>query len=422
MVFAGSLPEADQAIAAIGLTFPFEFLFIACWVGASNGLTARLSAALGANEGEKIEQLKRATLRIVAALSALFAVLAVALWFGADLYAPAEIVEPFRIYATVLMGGSALTAYWSIVPDSVVKMHHDTRATMWAGLASSIVNVVLNATFVFVFGWGIFGIALSTVLGRLAGLAYAIARARQHERARIASGTCDRPGRFERPVRAILVLAVPSGITYVLLAIEGVWVNKILGARADCLSVLPAWTIFDQTTRFLSMPMIATGVAMLPLAARLHGRGDVLGIRRELRTGLLFGLGYVVALVPLLLLFGASLGAALAETEASQAATRAAMRWVPLAVLALSPLFLLRSTFDGMQMPRPGLVVSLIRSLVLVVPLVVLGLEVAPSIGVEPVVGAVLGFGLGAGVASGLLLLWLVRVLRERDTAGAAPG
>ena len=38
---------------------------------------------------------------------------------------------------------------------------------MWAGIVSTLVNVTLNTVFVFVFHWGIFGIAFATVLGRL---------------------------------------------------------------------------------------------------------------------------------------------------------------------------------------------------------------------------------------------------------------
>ena len=40
--------EGDAAVAAIGLTFPFEFVMIAFWIGLSTGLTSALSRAMGA--------------------------------------------------------------------------------------------------------------------------------------------------------------------------------------------------------------------------------------------------------------------------------------------------------------------------------------------------------------------------------------
>src|SRR5512145_1224409 len=74
---------SDASIAAIGLTFPFEFLMIACWVGTSNGLTSRFAAAMGSRQGERMEQLKRATRRIIHVLCAAFVLVAAGIWWGA---------------------------------------------------------------------------------------------------------------------------------------------------------------------------------------------------------------------------------------------------------------------------------------------------------------------------------------------------
>ena len=62
----------DEAVAAIGLTVPFEFLMIAVWVGVSTGLTSGLSRAMGAREGRRIEQYQRVTWVIVLWITPLF--------------------------------------------------------------------------------------------------------------------------------------------------------------------------------------------------------------------------------------------------------------------------------------------------------------------------------------------------------------
>src|SRR6185503_539027 len=46
----------DAAVAAIGLSIPFEFLMIAVWVGLSTGLTSNFSRAMGAREETKLHQ------------------------------------------------------------------------------------------------------------------------------------------------------------------------------------------------------------------------------------------------------------------------------------------------------------------------------------------------------------------------------
>lgn len=401
----------DASIAAIGLTLPFEFLMVACWVGTSNGLTSRLSAAMGAGQGARIEQLLRATRRVVLALWLVFLLVAAGVWYGATRVGLDPVVaRQFQIYGTVLLGGSGFTAFWSILPDSIVKAHHDTRSTMWAGILSTSLNVVLNTVFVFVFHWGIFGIAFSTVLGRLAGLAYALRVAARLERARRAAGSDQDPALYARPVRAILALSAPAGASYLLLAGEGLAVNAMLAGTSDPTSALAAWSIFDRAARFLAMPAIASSVAMLPLTARLFGAGEHARIRHELRTLLLATAAYALLLVtPLALLGGPWLARALAESPVTSQRAARCLLFVPLAVLLMAPMFQIRSTFEGMQRPRPGLFASALRALLLVIPLVWIGLRLAPTFGQDELVGACAGFTLGVGLGSSTLWWWFRR-------------
>ena len=145
-VFASFL--GDAAVAAIGLTIPLEFLMIAAWVGLSTGLTSVLSRAMGSREHATVEQHLRVGRRLVWMVSPLFTILGLAIW----ILAPRLGLEPdparsFQIYGTVLIGGSAFTTFWSIIPDSLIKAHQDTRSTMWAGIWTNLINVSLNTLF-----------------------------------------------------------------------------------------------------------------------------------------------------------------------------------------------------------------------------------------------------------------------------------
>ena len=416
--FASTLVNADgesmgdASLAAIGLTLPFEFLMVAFWVGTSNGLTSRLAAAMGAEQHAKVEQLKRAARRITWGMNGIFLLLAAAIWnfahsFGLD----AEVANQFQIYATILVGGSAFTSFWSILPDSLVKAHQDTKTTMWSGILSATLNASLNALFLFVFGWGIFGIALSTVCGRLAGLTYATLRARQHELRRVAQGATASTAPkevFHAPIRAILAISIPSGLAYVLMALESQFVNGLLATGPDATSQLAAWSIFDRASRFLAMPLIASSVAMLPLVARRFGSEDFLGIRREIRVSSCAGLLYITTFVlPVAWFAGPWLAGALSDSAATQEAATMALKLLPLAVLAMSPLLQLRAVFDGLQRPKPGLAVALLRSLVFVLPLTAYFVAQAQDGGQLAIMGATKGLILGVTAASVVLVIWL---------------
>ncbi|GAB4223692.1 MAG: MATE family efflux transporter [Acidobacteriota bacterium] len=411
-VYAATI--GDHAVAAIGLTVPFEFLMIALWVGLSTGLTAHLSRAMGARAAERLEQYVAVTWRLVGILAPAFGLLGAAIWFLAPhMELEPRVAEAFRVYGSVLVIGSAATSFWSIVPDSLVKAHHDTRSTMWAGILSNVINVTLNTVFVFVFHWGVFGIALSTVIGRIGGLVYALHRAAVHERARRAAWTDVRPGRDPHPWRAILGLGVPSAVTFILMSGEVSVINWLLARTEHPTEAIAAFSIYYRVLLFASQPMIATAVAMLPFAGRLLGENDPRGVRRGLRQSGLAGLVYVLfVMAPLVVPFAPAIAGALSEGELTRRYAALALRAVPLATLASLPFFLARPVFEAMGRGRPGLLLATLRYVVLSVPLAWLGMRAAVSLGRPGFDGVIAGTIAASLLSSLVMALWIRRALR----------
>jgi Na+-driven multidrug efflux pump len=407
----------DAAVAAIGFSIPLEFLLIACWVGVSTGLTSCLSRAMGAREGTRIEQLLATTRRIMWGLMPAFALLAVVLFLGAGyLGLDADTAHLFAVYVGVLIGGSAFTSFWSIIPDSIVKAHHDTRSTMWAGIWSNLINVVLNTVFTFVFGWGVFGIALSTVLGRFGGLVYALRRAAAHEAARKASNLDTVPTLDPAPFRSIMALAIPAALTYALMAMETSLVNWLLTGQSNATSAIAAYGIYYRVMLFAVMPIIAASVAILPFVARLFGAGDLAAVRRGLRQIVLASIGYcVVVVTPALALTAPALARVLAESQVTADLTRVALWLCPLACLSLVPLQLLRPAFEGLQRGWPGLIMAVLRYVIFAPPAAFFGREVAIRVGAPVIHGIVVGLICASTLASLIFFVWLQRVLTRLE-------
>jgi Na+-driven multidrug efflux pump len=410
-IYAATL--GDEAVAAIGLTVPLEFGMIAIWIGLSSGLTSVLSRAVGAGQCRRIEQYLGKTWTLVSIVSPVFLAVGIGIWF----YAPRMGLETalessFRIYGTTIIAGSALTTFWSVIPDSVVKAHQDTRSTMWAGIISNVINLALNTLFLFVFHWGVFGIALSTVLGRIGGLVYALHKARQHERRRCAEDPGTDLSEDPAPQRAILSLAVPGSVGFLLMALETAAVNWLLSLQEHATEVLTAYSIYYRIALFAINPVIAAGVALLPYTARRFGRKDFAGIRRGLRETYLATVGYVVFLVTPVMLFGAPWFAAkLADDSLAVDYTKVVLWVVPVACLAGAPFLICRPVFEGMQQGRPGLVMALIRYLVLTFPLAWGGIVLAGRTGYPALYGMVAGLLLTTILASLGFALWLQRAL-----------
>jgi len=417
-VYAATL--GDAAVAAVGLTVPLEFLMIACWVGVSNGLTSTLARAMGARDDLAIDRLLASSRRIVMALVPLFMLIGASVWFIAPrLDLDPEVARLFAIYGSVLVAGSAVSSFWSIIPDSIVKAHHDTRSTMWAGIWSNMINVTLNTIFVFVFHWGVLGIALSTVLGRFGGLVYALRRASALEGARRA-GTAGATAALRavtmRPYRAILALSVPAAATYGLMAMESSLVNSLLATLDHATEAIAAYSIYFRVMLLSVMPIIATSVAMLPFVARRFGENDLAGIRKGLRDSMLAAAAYCILIVaPALALSGRWIATALAESEVTSRFTSAALWACPVACLAATPFFLARPVFEGIQRARPGLIAAILRYVILTIPCAYGGASLAPLLGLSSFVGMLAGLIAASAIGSTFLLVWARAALRALE-------
>ncbi len=399
----------DEAVAAVGLTLPFEFLMIGAWIGLSTGVTSGLSRALGAGEGAKIDQYLAVGRRATLVLAPCFAAVGVALWFAAPhLGLVPAVWRSFRLYGTVLIAGSAFTTFWSINPDSLVKAHHDTRSTMWAGIWTNGINIGLNTLFLFVFHWGVFGIALSTVLGRIGGLAYALGRARFHERLRRAGAASGSPATDPTPYRSVLGLAVPSALTFALMATEAGIINFILARAANPTESIAAYSIYYRLVLFALQPVIATSVALLPYAARRAGALDFAGVRRGLAEANLAAALYSLVVVGPLLLWAAPwIARHVTESPVTTRFAIVAIRAVPLACLLGAPFLLCRPVFEALQRGRPGLVMALLRYVALTGPLAWLGLSAARQLGYAPLYGLIAGTLLAGAISSAVFYVWL---------------
>ncbi len=404
----------DTGVAAIGLTFPFEYLMIALWVGLSTGLTSCLSRAMGARQGEKIAQYVRATWICVWTVSPLFLLIGAAIWLIAPRIGSLEpdLARQFAIYGATLIGGSAFTTFWSVIPDSIVKAHHDTRSTMWAGIWSNVINVVLNTIFTFVFHWGIFGIAFSTVIGRIGGLAYALVRARKHEERRRREWGEWSPARDPAPYRALFALAIPSSVTFVLMGAETGIVNRLLAGLEHPVEAIAAYSIFQRVALFMFNPIIAAAVALLPYMARRYGEGDFAGMRRGFREAGLAAAAYCILITgPIMILGARMIARPLAESDITWDYATFALRLVPFALLAGTPFLLCRPVFEGMSRGRPGLLMAVLRFGILTLPLAWCGIVVAQRLGQPGLYGMMFGLFATALISSTIFLTWTRRQL-----------
>ena len=89
-----------------------------------------------------------------------------------------QLLEPAKTYLQIV---GAFCICNALIPifSSYLRAFGHTAPTMAATVASNIVNLVLNAVFLFVFDWGVWGVAMATGISRLVNLIWVMVASRR---------------------------------------------------------------------------------------------------------------------------------------------------------------------------------------------------------------------------------------------------
>ena len=162
---------SDQAVGAVGTANTYISIFIIMFSIISSGVMAVMTQYIGASRPGVARQAMRLGLCFNAAVGCILTVL---LTFGAELILKtvgiaAQLLEPAKIYLQVV-GLFVLCNALSPIFSGYLRSFGHASPTLASTVASNLVNVGLNALFLYVFHWGVWGVALATGISRLTNL------------------------------------------------------------------------------------------------------------------------------------------------------------------------------------------------------------------------------------------------------------
>ena len=162
-----------EAIAGLGITFPFMNLSAAFGAAVGVGASTCISVKLGQHDYKRAEQLLGNTVTLNLIVGFLFMVICLLFldpilrFFGAS-----EVTLPYaREFMTVILLGNMVThMYFGM--NAVLRAAGKPRHAMYATLFTVGMNILLVIAFVWWFRWGIRGAALATVTSQSLALCW----------------------------------------------------------------------------------------------------------------------------------------------------------------------------------------------------------------------------------------------------------
>ncbi|MEL6475973.1 MAG: MATE family efflux transporter [Pseudomonadota bacterium] len=170
-----------------------------------------------------------------------------------------------------------------------------TRRLFEMQIVISLVNIVLNLTFVLGFGWGVEGVALGTVFAAYAGLALGLFRVWQRKRAIAPAAWRPEPGRLLNAAEfgPFLALNRDIFIRSILLMLSFAWVARLGSTQGD--EVLAANGILMQFLHISAYALDGFAMAAETLVGQALGARSRARLRRAVIVSSVAAFGLALA-------------------------------------------------------------------------------------------------------------------------------
>ena len=352
----------ETAMAAVDLSMPFTSLVFAIGVALAAGTSTLISISLGKGDLDRARGLFSQNLAVTAAVSLVITALAlifledIALFLGAT-------ADTLR-YVEEYVGTIAVFAVFFTVSYNMevqVKANGAPQISTVGVLSCGLMNVALDALFVLVFRWGVWGAALATGLAQVTSAAVFFGYFHTHrERLRLEPFRLDL-GAYRR----ILPLGLPEGLNELsnglVIFLFNRTILRVIGEQA-----LPTYTIISYVSTLVLMTMTGTAQGMQPLVSWSLGAGRRRDCWRLMRYG-----AVTAALFALLSFALGELGAPLIVSAFLErdsdifSYSVSALRAYACSFLVLGCNIIFAGASTAMERPGPAFLISVSRSLVL---------------------------------------------------------
>ncbi|WP_077613208.1 MATE family efflux transporter [Clostridium sp. Marseille-P2415] len=371
--------------AATTIAFPIVTIILAMSTLLGAGGSAYAAIKLGEKKEEEAERTLGTVFLLTLAASVVVMVLGFAFMtpmlkvFGAT----ANTMEYAMQYTSIILLGTPFNML-SVVLSNMARTDGNPALSMYAMLVGAVLNTILDPIYIFIFHWGVTGAAIATITSQIISavvlVLYFMKRGKNmrlhKDSMRINGDIC----------RLALPLGISSGITQVASTILQVVMNNSLvyyGNQTDVGGdvALSAMGIVNKISMILISICIGIGIGSQPILGFNKGADRPKRVRRTFllaaaaSTTVSF-IGWITCQVfpgPILSLFGTQ------DVQFTQFAVRC-LKVYMLGIFTAGFQVVVTSYFQSTGQPLKASVLSMLRQLLLLIPLILilplsLGLE-----------------------------------------------
>jgi len=303
MLIVGNI-LGSRALASIGVTGSATFFAMALATGLTTGYTAAASQSFGAKDTSALRASVSSTL-YVAAVSAVL--LSIAGFLGAEplmrlLGTPDDIITDAVTYMRLCIGFSAGTVFFNAA-SSLLRAVGDSRTPLIFLIVASVLSALLDFLFILIFGMGVEGAAVATIIAQTLSAAACIVYMRK--RFDIFKLKLPDLKPHMPTIKKILRIGLPVGFQSLLLAIGDVTITGVINSHGP--DVVAAYATGWRITMFAMMFSMNLAMAHAVFAGQNLGAGSLDRIKQGFRDTILVMVALSFAMTAVIYIFGDAL-------------------------------------------------------------------------------------------------------------------
>lgn len=362
--FVSSISPEQYEFNAINLSFAAQNFMIAVATGTGVGINALLSRSLGEKNIERAQKVAQNGVFLALCSYAVFLVLGI---FLAEPYMRLmtdipEVIEYGRQYLSICFIFS-FGIFGEIVMERLMISTGKTHLAMITQGTGAIINIALDPLFIFVFGLGIRGAAIATVLGQIVAFVLAIILNRRCNRDIHLTARGFYPDK--KMIGRIYAIGIPSIVMASIGSVMNILLNNILGTKA----AQDAFGTYFKLQSFVFMPVFGLNNGIVPIVAYNYGAQNKRRLLRTTFLGACFAVGYMALGLAVFQLFPDILAGIFLEPESLTFALAVpAMRIISLSFIFAGACIIMGSVFQALGKSIFSMFTSIARQLVVLIP------------------------------------------------------
>ncbi|MBQ6661234.1 MAG: MATE family efflux transporter [Lachnospiraceae bacterium] len=275
----------DEALAAVGSTGALINLLTNLFIGLSVGANVLVARYTGAGRDKDVEETVHTALLTSVISGVLLACVGVV--FATPLLAkmdtPTEVLDGAALYIRIYFIGMPIMMLYNF-GSAILRAIGDTRRPLYYLAFAGCVNVLLNLIFVLVFGMGVDGVALATILSQLISAILVVRNlAHQDSACRFSFSKLRIHG---HKLASIARIGLPAGLQGCIFSFSNVLIQSSINSFGKL--AVSGNSAGVNIEGFIYVSMNAFHHTTLSFVGQNYGAGRYDRIRKSLRWGLLF--------------------------------------------------------------------------------------------------------------------------------------